>query len=168
MAQALPQRRMVVLVDELEAHLHPKWQRSFLPALMELSEVLAPTLQAQYIVATHSPLVMASSESVFKQQTDKLFHLDMEQSGEIGLKEIDYVAFGDVSSWLTSPVFELRHARSNEGEAAIEAAKVVQLSGQGPSIEIRAIHERLKQHIASDDRFWPRWIAFAEKFGVLN
>ncbi len=168
MAQALPQRRMVVLVDELEAHLHPKWQRSFLPALMELSQVLAPTLQAQYIVATHSPLVMASSESVFSEKTDKLFHLDMEKSGEISLKEIDYIAFGDVSSWLTSPVFELRHARSNEGEAAIDAAKAVQLRGQGSSSEIRAIHERLKQHIASDDRFWPRWIAFAERFGVVS
>lgn len=168
MAQTLPQRRMVVLVDELEAHLHPKWQRSFLPALMELSEMLSSTLQAQYIVATHSPLVMASSESVFTDSTDKLFHLDMESSGEISLKEIDYVAFGDVSSWLTSPVFELRHARSNEGEAAIEAAKLVQLRGQGPSSEIRAIHERLKQHIASDDRFWPRWIAFAERFGAIS
>lgn len=168
MAQTLAQRRMVVLVDELEAHLHPKWQRSFLPALMELSQVLAPTLQAQYIVATHSPLVMASSESIFNDETDKLFHLDMEPSGEISLKEIDYIAFGDVSSWLTSPLFELRHARSNDGEAAIEAAKAIQLRGHGTASEIRAIHEKLKQHIASDDRFWPRWIAFAEQYGVMS
>ncbi len=166
MTQSLPQRRMVVLVDELEAHLHPKWQRSFLPALMGLNLELAPTLQAQYIVATHSPLVMASSESVFDDQSDKLFHLDMEQSGEISLKEVDYVAFGDVSSWLTSPVFELRHARSNEGEAAIEAAKALQLRGSGAPREIQAIHDRLKKHIASDDRFWPRWVAFAERLGV--
>ncbi|MDM0118690.1 AAA family ATPase [Variovorax arabinosiphilus] len=168
MAQAAPQRRMVVLVDELEAHLHPKWQRSFLPALMELSGLLAPTLKAQYIVATHSPLVMASSESVFDATTDKLFHLDLEVSQEVSLKEVEYVAFGDVSSWLTSPVFELRHARSNEGESAIEAAKSIQLKGTGTASEIRAVHERLKLHIASDDRFWPRWVAFAERFGVAD
>ena len=166
MAQATPQRRMVVLVDELEAHLHPKWQRSFLPALMELSELLAPTLQAQYIVATHSPLVMASSESVFDQEVDKLFHLDMEPSQEVTLKEIEYIAFGDISSWLTSPVFELRHARSNEGESAIEAAKAIQLRGSGTASEIRSINEKLKLHIAADDRFWPRWVVFAERFGV--
>lgn len=168
MAQTTPQRRMVVLVDELEAHLHPKWQRSFLPALMELSGLLAPTLKAQYIVATHSPLVMASSESVFDASTDKLFHLDMETTQEVTLKEVEYVAFGDVSSWLTSPVFELRHARSNEGEAAIEAAKAIQLRGKGSASEIRAIQDRLKLHIASDDRFWPRWVAFAERFGVTD
>ena len=167
MTQSLPQRRMVVLVDELEAHLHPKWQRSFLPALMELSQLLAPTLQAQYIVATHSPLVMASSESIFDTERDKLFHLDMERSGEISLKEVDYVAFGDVSSWLTSPVFELRHARSSEGEAAIEQAKAVQLRGDGRPDEIASIHASLVKHIATDDRFWPRWIAFAERFGVV-
>ena len=167
MAQTRPQRRMVVLVDELEAHLHPKWQRALLPALLELSQVLAPTLQAQYIVATHSPLVMASAESIFSDETDKLFHLDMESSNEISLKELDFVAFGDVSSWLTSPVFELRHARSNEGEAAIEDAKSIQLRGQGTVGEIREIHERLRRHIASDDRFWPRWIVFAERNGVV-
>lgn len=166
MAQATPQRRMVILVDELEAHLHPKWQRSFLPALMELSGLLAPTLQAQYIVATHSPLVMASSESVFDSEVDKLFHLDLEPTQEVTLKEIDYIAFGDVSSWLTSPVFELRHARSNEGESAIEAAKAIQLRGTGTASEIRSINDKLKLHIAADDRFWPRWVAFAERFGV--
>ena len=166
MTQTRPQRRMVILVDELEAHLHPKWQRSFLPALMELNQELAPTLRAQYIVATHSPLVMASSETIFDDQSDKLFHLDMAHSGEISLKEVEYVAFGDVSSWLTSPVFELRHARSNEGEAAIEAAKNIQERNNGTPSEIQLIHERLKKHIASDDRFWPRWISFAERFGV--
>jgi len=168
MAKTLPQRRMVILVDELEAHLHPKWQRLFLPALMELNKILSSTLQTQYIIATHSPLVMASSESIFKFDTDKLFHLDIESSGEISLKEVDYIAFGDVSSWLTSPVFKLQHARSREGEIAIEDAKSVQLRGFGSAHEIHAIHERLKKYIASDDRFWPRWIVFAERHGVIN
>ena len=109
---------------------------------------------------------MASSESVFDQKVDKLFHLDMEPSQEVTLKEIEYIAFGDISSWLTSPVFELRHARSNEGESAIEAAKAIQLRGSGTASEIRSINEKLKLHIAADDRFWPRWVVFAERFGV--
>ncbi len=33
-----PQRRMVVLVDEMEAHLHPRWQRIILPALLDVSK----------------------------------------------------------------------------------------------------------------------------------
>jgi hypothetical protein len=166
MAQVPTQRRMVVLVDEIEAHLHPRWQRSLLPALMEINELLSPSLKAQFLVATHSPLVMASAEAVFEPETDKLFHLDMDETGEVALKEPEFVRFGDVSSWLTSPVFELRHARSNEGEGAIEAAKALQLSEQTTKEEVSKITERLKRLLAPEDRFWPRWIAYAERFGV--
>lgn len=166
MAQVPTQRRMVVLVDEIEAHLHPRWQRSLLPALMEVDELLAPALKAQFLVATYSPLVMASAETIFESETDKLFHLDMDQSGEVTPKEVEFVRFGDVSSWLTSPVFELRHARSNEGEAAIETAKALQLGEQATKEEVARISELLKRSLAPEDRFWPRWIAYAERFGV--
>ncbi|MGH8536062.1 MAG: AAA family ATPase [Gammaproteobacteria bacterium] len=166
MAQIPPQRRMVVLIDEIEAHLHPRWQRDLLPALMDLGELLASTLRAQYLVATHSPLVMASSEPVFSPATDKLGHLDMETTGEVTLRNVNYVKFGDVSNWLTSPVFELRHARSNEGEAAIEAAKKLQLRSDVEVQDVAEVTERLKRYLAVDDRFWPRWLAYAERFGI--
>ena len=47
----------VVIIDEIEQHLHPKWQNNILPSL----EKSFP--QVQFIVATHSPLVVSSSES---------------------------------------------------------------------------------------------------------
>ncbi len=166
MAQVPPQRRMVVLVDEMEAHLHPRWQRSLLPALTELGQLLAAALKVQFLVATHSPLVMASAETIFNAETDKLFHLDMDKSGEVTLKRVEFVAFGDISSWLTSPVFELKHARSNEAEAAIEAAKLLQLSSDVRMDEVREVTEKLKRFLTPEDRFWPRWIAYAERFGV--
>ena len=46
----------VVIIDEIEQHLHPKWQSKILPSL----EKNFP--QVQFIVATHSPLVVSSSE----------------------------------------------------------------------------------------------------------
>jgi predicted ATPase len=166
MVQLPTQRRMVVLVDEIEAHLHPRWQRSLLPALLEVNELLSPALKAQFLVATHSPLVMASAETVFDPETDKLFHLDMDQTGEVTLKALEFVRFGDISSWLTSPIFELRHARSNEGEAAIEDAKALQLRQQTTKQEVSEVTERLKRSLAAEDRFWPRWMSYAERFGV--
>ncbi|MFO1351007.1 MAG: AAA family ATPase [Gammaproteobacteria bacterium] len=167
MVQTNPQRRMVVLVDEIEAHLHPLWQRALLPALMEVGEVLAPALQTQYLVATHSPLVMASSETVFNAATDKLFHLDMAPSGEVTLKTMEYIRFGDACSWLTSPVFGLRHARSPEAEAAIETAKALQSSDKAiTKDQITEVTEKLMRYLVPDDRFWPRWITFAEGYGV--
>lgn len=44
----------VVFIDEVEAHLHPAMQREILPVLTEFF----PTLQ--FVVATHSPAVIAS------------------------------------------------------------------------------------------------------------
>ncbi|MGH8604209.1 MAG: AAA family ATPase, partial [Gammaproteobacteria bacterium] len=106
------------------------------------------------------------SEPVFSPATDKLFHLDMETTGEVALRDVDYVKFGDVSNWLTSPVFELRHARSNEGEAAIETAKKLQLRSDVEVQNVAEVTERLKRSLAVDDRFWPRWLAYAERFGI--
>jgi len=160
------QRRMVVLVDEMEAHLHPRWQRAVLPALMTIGEMLSADLEAQFIVATHSPLVMASAEPVFNDDSDALIHLDLNERGEVNLSKVEFVSFGDVSSWLTSPVFELKHARSSEAELAIEEAKALQLSSDASADAVHEVSARLIKYLAQDDKFWPRWIYFAEKFGV--
>ncbi len=53
-----------VLIDEVELHLHPKWQRSIYLALWRLVEsaISLPTRETstQLFVTTHSPLVLAS------------------------------------------------------------------------------------------------------------
>lgn len=46
---------MLLLLDEIEIHLHPKWQRLLLPAL----QCMVPN--AQLFVTTHSPQVVASA-----------------------------------------------------------------------------------------------------------
>jgi predicted ATPase len=161
-----PQRRMVVLVDEIEAHLHPHWQRTLLPALMSVQEILSDQLSTQFIVASHSPLVLASIEPVFDSTLDSLVHLKLSQTGKVSLEKIDFERQGDISSWLTSPVFELRHARSQQAEKAIEDAKALQLKNDISPDEVKLISQHLVNALAPNDRFWPRWIFFAEQHGV--
>lgn len=48
----------IVIVDELEQHLHPRWQRTILPRL----RTLFPKIQ--FVVATHSPLVASSCPDI--------------------------------------------------------------------------------------------------------
>lgn len=48
------QNEAVFLLDEIESHLHPAWQRRVLPAFQRLFP------KAQIFVATHSPFVIAS------------------------------------------------------------------------------------------------------------
>lgn len=161
-----PQRRMVIMVDEMEAHLHPLWQRSVLPALIEVGHELSRELQPQFIITTHSPLVMASLELTFDDNKDKLFHLDLSRDGEVAFRERPFVRHGSIDAWLTSEVFDLRHARSLEAEAAIERAKALQRQKEPSSEEVRAVSNALVESLASDDEFWPRWLYFAEQHGV--
>ncbi|MCF0056853.1 AAA family ATPase [Dyadobacter sp. CY356] len=72
-----PQSKMVVIADEIESHLHPQWQRVILPALTSVSSDLSSILDIQFIITTHSPLVMASIEPIFKPSTDTIFHLNL-------------------------------------------------------------------------------------------
>ncbi|MBL8680290.1 MAG: AAA family ATPase [Myxococcales bacterium] len=53
--------RALVLIDEIELHLHPSWQRAVLPRLIEVFP------SCQFIVTTHSPQVVSSvdASSVF-------------------------------------------------------------------------------------------------------
>lgn len=46
----------VVLIDEIDLHLHPKWQWKVIDALRETFE------NVQFIIATHSPIVISSSK----------------------------------------------------------------------------------------------------------
>ena len=159
-----PQRRMVVIIDELEAHLHPKWQRIVLPGLMSIGKLLSEELEIQVIASTHSPMVLASVEEEFSGESDRLAHLSLE-NGSVNLERLDFYKYGDMSSWLMSPVFGLRHARSQAAEETIEKAKLLQLSDE-PSLEdIRQVTLCLKKTLAPDDTFWSRWIYFARQFG---
>ena len=44
----------VVLIDEIDMHLHPKWQWNVMPALMKVFP------NVQFIAATHSPIMLAA------------------------------------------------------------------------------------------------------------
>lgn len=48
----------IVLIDEIDLHLHPRWQRNILPALTEVF----PNLQ--FVCTTHSPQVLSMVQSV--------------------------------------------------------------------------------------------------------
>jgi predicted ATP-binding protein involved in virulence len=58
----------IVLIDEIDLHLHPQWQREVIPAL------LATFPNLQFIVTTHSPQVLSkvSKESIFILENGKL------------------------------------------------------------------------------------------------
>lgn len=150
----------MILFDEPETHLHPRWQRTIVPSVIAAIDVLRGDKAAppQVLIATHAPLVLASIEPVFSPDLDELFHLNV-VDGKVVLETGGLGNAGDVSEWLRSDVFGLEQARSLEAERAIEAAEAFMRGerhlpeGLGTK---RAIHKELQRLLPANDQFWPR------------
>lgn len=171
-------RRIILLIDEIESHLHPSWQRSILRSVLAATTLLhsirkvedAAVAELQLLAVTHSPLILASAEPLFDAAQDAWFDLDLERpSSAVKLTHRDFVPHGDVSHWLTSEAFDLKSARSREAEAAIEKARAL-LREQAPQVEqVRAVSEDLRRAGLSDiDPFWVRWGKFVEDTGAMK
>jgi hypothetical protein len=166
---------VIFLIDEVESHLHPRWQRGILRSLLELTRALAtgnlPRASVQLIAATHSPLVLASAEPLFDDEQDALFLLDLVRSKEkpsqarVRIDQRPWAKHGSVNAWLQSYIFGLGQARSVEAEAAIAAA-TKWMAGKTvaePLDTKRKIAAALKRALPDQDPFWPRWIAHAAR-----
>ena len=83
----------VVLVDEIDLHLHPKWQRDLVPTLSKIFP------NVQFIVTTHSPHVLQSMEDV------NLYVLRRDEtSGEITVERSDVT---DFTGWTVEDILSV-------------------------------------------------------------
>lgn len=165
--------QVVMLFDEIESHLHPRWQRSILKSLLHTARLLHKDATIQLLAATHSPLILASAEPTFDLEQDAWFDLDLVLEPAppcVQLRRREYVRHGDVSNWLTSEAFDLKSARSIEAEQAIEQARELLRRKDPPAEqEARAVDEALRRAALPDiDPFWVRWSAFMEKLGAAQ
>ncbi len=162
--------QITFLIDEIDTHLHPRWQRLVLRSLLDVVGQLMTGGQAevQVIAATHSPLVLASVEPLFDEKSDQLWHLEVAQN-KVRLEPFTWAAQGDVVGWLVSDIFGLRQARSAEAEVAIEAAEALMRGDRSalPSgLETEAaIDQQLRKLLAGHDPFWPRWLVNTQQLG---
>lgn len=150
-----PANQLVILVDEVESHLHPRWQRHFLPALLRVIEGLAG-VQVQLLATSHSPLVLASLAPHFEAERDRLFHLDVE-GRQVELRELPWANFGDANGWLTSVLFGLDQPGSVEAERAIADARAC-MRGEGG--DPAAIQAALARSVAPEHPIWDGWRPF--------
>lgn len=165
-----PTAQVTFLIDEIECHLHPKWQRRIVAALLEVMTSLAKDASVQVIAATHSPLVMASVEPIFDAGKDAWFDLDFESAGNqnaVVLRQRTFVRQGGAGNWLTSEAFDLQSSRSIEAEQAIERAAVAMSSDNFSKAQAQKIHSDLLKVLGDTDPFWMRWRFVGEKRGWL-
>lgn len=153
-----PSDSLVLLIDEVEGHLHPRWQRTILPSLVRS---LGDTRSLQVIASTHSPLVLASAEPFFDADRDAWFDLDLE-NGRVELRKRPYVRHGEVGNWLTSDAFDLAEPRSFESETAIREALALARSEAPEPADIDRVDALLRASLGDTDRFWLRWTSFRD------
>jgi hypothetical protein len=93
----------IVLIDEIDLHLHPAWQMKILPLLANALPKI------QFIVTTHSPLIVGSVQwqnvIYLKQGKDGWIVPDREERNTFGL---------DADQILVSDFFGLQTSRNNE------------------------------------------------------
>lgn len=161
------------LMDEVEAHLHPKWQRKIIGSLLtiEKQKIISQktkkdSFQIQYFIATHSPLVMASLEPLFDEKQDKWFDLQMENNGKIQIISEPFEKKGDANQWLKSNAFDLESTYSVETEETMDLARKLLSAEKWDDSEIKKIYNRLLTLLTPQDNFLFRFRALCDSKGI--
>lgn len=162
LARVQPASSIVFLIDEVESHLHPQWQRRILPALLRVLGELQEHMHVQLMATTHAPLVLASLEPHFDPERDRLFHFDL-AGDRVTLHEDPWAREGEADAWLKSETFGLQQARSVEAERAVEAAKAWMrgdLERLPPGLDDEAAIDAALRRLLppGDEEFMPLWI----------
>jgi energy-coupling factor transporter ATP-binding protein EcfA2 len=140
-------RYVLVLMDEIDAHMHPAWQRVLLPRVLECFPGM------QLIATTHSPLLLNGLDA------ECILHVGRDaESGAVSIRRYELTVKGqEADDILTGPLFgladtrdlgttrkearydELRRtpkdARTPEQSAAIEALAVELFGTSAPRID---------------------------------
>lgn len=99
----------VVLVDEIDLHIHPEWQQTMIPVLA----LALPNLQ--FIFTSHSPLVVGSLERA------NIIHVETGANGTAKMARPDEEIYGKTADQiLRSDIFGLNSTRAPEFRAQLD------------------------------------------------
>jgi predicted ATP-binding protein involved in virulence len=123
----------VVLIDELDLHLHPRWQRTVIEDL----RLTFPNIQ--FICTTHSPFLIQSLHS-----GEELIMLDGQPTAELANKTLEDIAVGIMA--VNTP--EVSHRYAQMKGVATEYLKSLNEAQNTPTQKLEAYKERLVDSIA--------------------
>lgn len=117
----------VVIIDELEAHLHPDWQRS----IPEWFKTHFP--KVQFLVSTHSPLIAQAADK------DRIFVLPLPHEEDRAPRQLigdeyERVRWGGATKILLGEAFGLKSTRSRWANRQIERWQTLNAKKQAASL----------------------------------
>lgn len=104
----------IVLIDELEQHLHPRWQRKIIRLLQEQFTT------TQFIATTHSPLCASGTADLNDKNYELIKFEPSDDPSSIKSEPLSSLRGLRADQVLTSPAFDLPETRNTEVEAMLE------------------------------------------------
>lgn len=151
----------IVLIDEIDLHLHPKWQRTIVGNLVKTFPKI------QFIVSTHSPILIAGA-----QEYAQLLVLENRTVRDV--TGTDFSTY-DISQLLLSDLFGLESPRSPEWDEALKRHKDLLMNSKrtaDETKELKELDDKLSVLSYGDtlEQVESRKLilALAEKLGVKN
>ncbi|MEQ9553329.1 MAG: AAA family ATPase [Coleofasciculus sp. G3-WIS-01] len=124
----------VVLIDEIELHLHPKWQRDSIPALTRTFP------NCQFIVTTHSPQVIS------QVKPEGIYILEKTEDGIVAKQPES--SYGRDSNRILEDLMDTPERPQPIKERLLELFRLID---DGKLSEARQLKNNLAQEIGSDE-----------------
>ena len=125
----------LVLIDEVELHLHPKWQRDVLPRLRDTFK------SCQFVVTTHSPQVIGEVDA-------RCVRLLTLREGKV-VSETPGMAFGADSNWILSVLMGADEMNENvEKEIESIARLIAERKLQDAKEKVVGLRQRVGNTVA--------------------
>jgi predicted ATP-binding protein involved in virulence len=124
----------VVLIDEIELHLHPKWQREIIPALTRTFP------NCQFIVTTHSPQVIS------QVKPEGIYILERTDEGIVAMRPES--SYGRDSNRILEDLMDVPERPQEIKESLLELFRLI---ARGELDSARQLHQKIADEIGGDD-----------------
>ncbi|MEH2077438.1 MAG: AAA family ATPase [Nostoc sp.] len=141
----------VVLIDEIELHLHPKWQREIIPALTRTFP------NCQFIVTTHSPQVIS------QVQPEGIYILEKIDEGVVAKRPES--SFGRDSNRILEDLMGVPARPQKIKESLLELFRLI----DGGNLEgARQLRQQLANEIGADEPEFVKADVLIRRKEILN
>ena len=124
----------VILIDEIELHLHPKWQREIIPALTRTFP------NCQFIVTTHSPQVIS------EVKPEGIYILERTDNGIVAMRPES--SYGRDSNRILEDLMDTPERPQEIKESLLELFRLI---AKGDLDSARQLHQKIADEIGADE-----------------
>lgn len=130
----------IILIDEPELSLHPKWQQRIVDVYRKIGK------NNQIIIATHSPHILGSMKK------ENIMLLDKDDEGKIVIKTVDeYDSYGQPSDRVLKDIMGLETTRNPKVFKLLEEAGELVDKNEYESEEFKTKYKKLREILGNKD-----------------